>query len=160
MTAIKAATLAVLVLLAIAGGYLDVRYRRLPNWLCLLALLAGLGLGFVAGGAAWAGSSALHAALALLVGMILFSIGAIGGGDAKYYAAFAAWLPFKFAPLLIGAVSLAGLALLVVWLPIRKKVGNSAANDPARGEFKKVPYGLAISVGAIVAYWIAVHPFA
>lgn len=157
MDSLQIGAAAALASIAITGAYLDLRYRRLPNWLCAIGLIAGLGLGYAAGGAAWFGMSALHACLALAAGMGLFAIGAIGGGDAKYYAALAAWFPLRYGALLIVSVSLAGLALLVVWLPLRRWRKDRGA--PADDAFRKLPYGVAIATGAILAFSLRPLPF-
>lgn len=145
--------LLVLVLLALLGAYLDTRYRRLPNWLCLAVLLAGALSGLALHDAGWMAMSLLHAAIALLVGMVLFALRAIGGGDAKYYAAFAAWFPLKFAVPLFVATSLAGLPLAVVWIVFRRLRPRPAIGAPeAVNDFAMMPYGVAIAAGAVFTY--------
>lgn len=151
MNSIEVASLSVLTVLAAAGAYSDWRYRRLPNVLCLVAFGAGLVFGAVAHGAAWAGIAALHAVLSLLVGMFLFSRGWIGGGDAKFYAALAAWFPLSAAWVLITSVSLVGLVLLMVWFPFRKKFSPKTGKNAQATDFAKLPYGVAIAGGALAA---------
>jgi len=87
--------------------------------------------------------------LALLVGMALFRFGWIGGGDAKFYAAMAAWFPLRSSLQLLLAVSLAGLAVVLLWFVYRRAthVRPGAKND----SFAMVPYGVAVAVGAIAA---------
>ena len=150
MTWLEIAAFATLVLLALVGSYLDARYRVLPNLLCLAVLAGGLAFGLLLHGWPWAGSALLHAVLALLVGMGLFAAGMIGGGDAKYYAAFAAWFPLGQAVLLVLLVSVAGLVLVTVsWLAARRRIASSLPGR--KGDFAKVPYGVAISVGCLLA---------
>jgi prepilin peptidase CpaA len=127
-----------------------VRQRRLPNWLCLAVLIAGLGTGYALHDASWAGSSALHALAALLVGMGLFALGMIGGGDAKFYAAMAGWFPLKLAIGLLGIVSAVGLVLLLAWLGWRRMTRTTA--PVAQGDFAKFPYGVAIAAGAVATF--------
>ena len=81
--------------IAVTGSYLDLRTRRLPNWLCLAGLVAGLAFGLAVGGWPAAAIALLHALIALIVGAGLFALGGIGGGDAKFYAALAAWFPLQ-----------------------------------------------------------------
>lgn len=138
--------------IAVTGAWLDMRFRRLPNRLCAVGLLAGLSFGLAAGGAGWMGMSALHAGLALLAGMALFALGILGGGDAKYYAALAAWFPLGHAFLLMGTVSLTGLLLLVAWLALRKRAASGGRAQEADGAFRKLPYGVAIGAGAVLAF--------
>lgn len=143
-----------LVAIAIAGAYLDWRFRRLPNGLCLIALIGGAGFTFALEGAGATGLALGHGVLAILVGMFLFSRGWIGGGDAKYYAGLAAWFPLWAGGLLIFCVSLAGLALLLVWYPFRRKLAVAAAEQGVAADHLKLPYGVAIAVGAVVAEFL------
>lgn len=136
-----------LALCALVGAWLDMASRRLPNWLCLTTALAGLAMAFVEGGAAAVPSPAIHAALALIVGMVLFRFGWIGGGDAKFYAACAAWFPLGSALYLLGAVSLAGLAVITLWFGWRQL--TRARQRKPGGAFAMVPYGLAVAIGAV-----------
>ena len=140
--------------LAAAGSYFDLRYRRLPNWLCGVALVGGIGLGLATGGWTDVATSLLHALIALAIAIGLFALGGIGAGDAKYYAALAAWFPLRDAPLLIAAVSLAGLALVLAWAAARLPAARRrrAAED---GDFAKLPYGVAIAAGAVAAFFVA-----
>jgi len=70
----------------------DLRERRIPNWLNLLMLVSGL-----ANAAVWGAPVALQAALiGVVVGFSLvfvqFALGAVGGGDVKMLAAVGAWV--------------------------------------------------------------------
>ena len=132
---------------ALVGAWLDVVSRRLPNWLCLVTALVGLTLAGSSHGIGGVASPALHAAVALLGGMVLFRFGLIGGGDAKFYAACAAWFPLSSAAQLLTAVSLAGLAVVTGWLAYRR-LARAPAHRPG-GDFGKVPYGLAVAIGAV-----------
>ncbi|HYD06280.1 MAG TPA: prepilin peptidase [Reyranella sp.] len=138
-----------LALCALTGAWLDVATRRLPNWLCLATALAGLTVTVASGGLNDAISPALHAGLALAVGMALFGSGLIGGGDAKFYAACAAWFPLSAGFWLVFAVSLAGLLLVLGWLGYRKL--TRAKPSEKTGNFALVPYGLAVAAGALSA---------
>jgi len=143
----------ILALCAAFGAWLDVIDRRLPNWLCLVTALTGLALAFAGGGAGALGSAALHGALALAVGMALFGFGWIGGGDAKFYAACAAWFPLTAGFHLVGAISLAGLAVVAVWMLYRHFM---RARTPDETSVQAtVPYGVAIAVGAILLKAVA-----
>ena len=136
-----------LALCALAGAWLDMANRRLPNWLCLVTVLTGLAMAFAHDGAGALVSPGLHAALALVMGMVLFRIGWIGGGDAKFYAACAAWFPLASGLYLLGAVSLAGLVVVSLWFGWRQL---TRARARRRGDaFAMVPYGLAVAMGAV-----------
>lgn len=128
----------------------DARYRRLPNWLTALVAGSGLAVTLQHGGLAPAASAALHATVALLIGMMFFARGLIGGGDIKYYAATAAWFPIDHGFRLLGSVSFAGFFLALGWLAWRRfhtlpdtlKSGDDA---------DKLPFGIAIAAGALLA---------
>lgn len=139
----------VLAACAAVGAWLDMTTRRLPNWLCLVT--AGTGLGFMTAenGAVGTGLALAHSAAGLITGMILFRFGMIGGGDAKFYAASAAWFPITSGLSLLLAVSLAGLVIVGGWFGYRQISGARARN--MGGKFAMVPYGAAIAVGAVAA---------
>lgn len=75
--------------LAIAAGWSDLRFRKIPNALTLPAIGAGLLLAAFAGlhPFAW---RVLATLLTLAAAMLLFQLRVIGGGDGKYLAAIAA----------------------------------------------------------------------
>lgn len=134
--------------LALLGAFLDIRQRRLPNWLCAgLALSSVIGLAVTTGWASVPGGM-LHAAIALAGGMALFGVGAIGGGDAKFYAAAALAVPASpvTGPLaLLGWTSVAGLVLLVAMVIGRRGLKRSGAGGALKGW--SVPYGVAVAAG-------------
>jgi len=143
-----------LALLLAIGAWLDAVRRRLPNWLCLATALAGLAGAALLHGAAAAFSGLGHAVLALLVGMVLFRFGLIGGGDAKFYAAAATWFTLPQAARLLLAVSLSGLALFLLWFTYRRLTGRKIVRAAAT-DADRFPYGIAISAGALLAWWTA-----
>ena len=143
-------------LLIAAGAFAswsDTFHRRIPNWLSAATAVAGLITGFLLGGLPALGSQAAHAAIALIVGMLLFRIGLFGGGDAKFYAAVAAWFRLAQATMLLVYVTLCGLAVLVVWFVLRRIQGKpirQRSNKPG----DSLPYGIAIAGGAIAALFM------
>lgn len=139
------------VLLAI-GAYTDVIARRLPNWLALVLLVFGLVAATVLGGWASLGWHAAHAAIALVVGMVLFAIGAFGGGDAKFYTGMAAFFPLSQALNLFVFVAISGLILIIAWLVLKRTVFTKRSTK--EGDFAKFPYGIAIAVGGMFAAWL------
>lgn len=136
--------------LCLAGAWTDLRYRRLSNLLCVVALAGGLGFAFADGGLGAVGSHLLHALIALVVGMGLFAARIVGGGDAKFYAGIAAWFALADGARLLLAVSLGGLVLFLVWFVYRRlsRKPISRRDGAAEGKF---PYGVAIAAGAVIA---------
>lgn len=135
-------------LVAGLGAALDIKDRRLPNWLCAFLALAAAG-GLVASeGVPSLPWSLLHTAIALVAGMVLFKLGMIGAGDAKFYAAAAAAIPLDKALTYLGWTSAAGLALLVVMVLARLVRPGSRKLSNLRGW--SVPYGVAIFGGFVL----------
>lgn len=135
--------------LCLAGSWLDIAQRRLPNWLSALALLGGLALAGASGGLPALGSHGLHAAIALVIGMALFALRVIGAGDAKFYAGLAAWFPFAEGLRLFVAVAMTGAIVLLVWAAIRRLRGEKVFTRDANPE-NGVPYGVAIAGGTLL----------
>jgi prepilin peptidase CpaA len=111
----------ILLTLVLGAAIYDVRYRRIPNWLTLSGVLAGLAMNaFLYQG--WPGLSFSLIGLAAGFGVYLlfYVIRAMGGGDVKLMAAVGAMVGWRdwFGIFLITAV-LGGIMALI--LIIRKK---------------------------------------
>lgn len=128
------------------GALLDAFTRKLPNWLCLVMLVAGLAFGFVLDGWTGLGLHALHAALALGVGFLLFSWGVFGGGDGKFYAACASFFPANLVLVLFVSITSAGFLLALVWFATKR---GFKVRQRTEDEFAKLPYGMAIAIGSV-----------
>ena len=94
---------------AVAAG--DIAWGKIPTFLTTIGILAGLGFHTIYGGL---GSAAFAAFIGFSLGLTLFHIGAIGGGDVKLIAALGAllglsrWLiAMKYAILCAGLIALA-----------------------------------------------------
>ena len=142
--------LAVLAALGLVACWFDIRERRLPNWLVLATLAAGLGLAMWRGGAEALPWHLAHFVTALVVGIGLYALRALGAGDAKYYAALSAWFTLGSALKLVMAVSFVGLFLTLGWLAWRKLSGKPAPKKPL-DDMDKVPFGVAMAAGAVLA---------
>lgn len=148
--------------LVILGGVRDLVSYRIPNWISL-ALLAGFAPAALAALAAGTPLSALGlnlavGAAALAAGVAMWSLRWIGGGDAKLFAAAALWIGWPAAGVYLAVTGLAGGALALLLLQLRSPILRPyALQGPAwfarlaePGE--SVPYGVAIAVGALVAF--------
>lgn len=147
------AAIAVFALACLLASVIDFRHRRLPNWLCAATGLAGLGFGLAGGGWALAGSQALHGLIVLAVGIGLYAIKWFGAGDAKFWAGIAAWFPLSKALLLLVSVAIGAVMLVFVWFVLRRLLGRKAVKDGRRSG-GELPFGVAISLGAAMAYFI------
>jgi prepilin peptidase CpaA len=142
----------------IVAAMRDVTSFTIPNWISFAAMLVFFPAALIAHMPLGAVEvSAVVGLVALALGIAMFALGWIGGGDAKLFAACAFWLGWPaILPFLIWT-SLAGgvLALALLWS--RKLVATMPAMGPpwfgrlmqAGGD---VPYGLAIAAGALIAF--------
>jgi prepilin peptidase CpaA len=94
--------------------------------------------------------------LLLIVGILLFSLGWVGGGDAKLLAAAALWLGFESLVPFLAYVAVFGGALAIAILAYRSFPATAlplpgwAARLHAKGG--AMPYGVAIAAGALTIY--------
>ena len=92
----------------------------------------------------------------LLAGIVLFSLGWMGGGDGKLLAVASLWLGFEPMTLFLVYVAILGGALALLILAYRKwpagalPLPNWALRLHAKGE--GMPYGIAIAAGALAIY--------
>ena len=133
--------------LALFGAYSDIRFRTISNVFNALMAIVGLGAMWFAHGLPGVGYGLAHLAAALAAGLALYALGMWGGGDAKFYAASAAWFEVWDFPRLALSIALSGLILLIVWFGARQLRGAAKAD---KGK-KELPYGVAIALGGIVS---------
>ena len=137
----------------------DARSFTIPNWISL-ALAAAFPLAAMAVGMPLQ-TVALNVAVglaALVIGMVMFALRWVGGGDAKLFAAVSLWLGWVAIPTFVVATALAGGGLAVLLLSVRSAplrpivlLGPSwvvRLAEPGEG----IPYGVAIAIGAIAAF--------
>lgn len=102
-------------LVLVAAGF-DLRTRRIPNWLSVSGVCAGLAWGLIAHGWPGLAQAALGLGLALAIYVPLYALRGMGAGDVKLMAAAGAligpgdWLFLFLATCVAGGL----LALLVV----------------------------------------------
>lgn len=108
---------AVATLVSIAAVY-DYRYRRIPNWLTLTGLVAGLGLNAMLFGLSGLAGSARSLVYGFIVYFVLYMLRAMGAGDVKLMAAVSAivgpgrWFTIFVLTSLIGGVTALVLVLV------------------------------------------------
>jgi prepilin peptidase CpaA len=153
--------------LAVWAGVLDWRYRRIPNWLTIPGLLAGIAVNSATAGWGGAKSSLFGAGLGLAVLLPFVLIRALGAGDWKLIGALGACLgPARLVTVLIGSVFVAGimaLALIIYKGRVRQAFGNIvrmlgaflALHLPGpevtldNPESAKIPFGVAVAVTVV-----------
>ena len=145
--------------LVITAALRDVVSYTIPNWISA-ALIAGFPVAALAQGLPLqtVGINLGVGVAALILGMFMFAMRWIGGGDAKLFAAAALWLGWPAVPMYLGVTGIAGGAVAVGLLSLRSPlVAGYVVNSPAwlrrlaePGE--NVPYGVAIAVGGLAAF--------
>jgi prepilin peptidase CpaA len=158
MSPILLPALVIFPLLMAFAAFSDLFTMRISNKLVLavivaffaLALLVGLPLDVI-------GMHVACAAGVLVVALIFFNFGWIGGGDGKLVAATALWLglglllPYLiYASLLGGALTLILLAVRRYPLPERLRAVSwiDRLHDSKTG----VPYGIALAIAGLLVY--------
>lgn len=145
--------------IVVAAAVSDAASFTIPNWMSaalvllfpLAAYASGLSLETV-------GLCLLVGFGGLVVGMGMFAVGWIGGGDAKLFAASALWLGLPALAPFVMTTAIAGGVLAVALMTLRSNrispmfaVGPAWLNRLATpGE--SVPYGIAIAFGALAAF--------
>jgi prepilin peptidase CpaA len=152
---------ALLVLLG-AAAWLDLRSRRIPNWIVAGVVLLWVAA-IVAGDAVAPWPAAGLATLVLLVGIAVWRCGWLGGGDVKLIAALSLWAgPDHLASFLLAAALCGGLLALAILVGGRLAgsplatllrlhagqllpavIGLQASAPPAAA----LPYGVAVALG-------------
>ncbi|HZT71784.1 MAG TPA: A24 family peptidase [Terriglobia bacterium] len=117
-------------LVALGAGWLDWRFRRIPNWLTVSGFFAGLGMNGILSG--WSGVlKGLEGAgigLAVLILPVIFR--GMGAGDLKLMGALGACLgPRKFLIVLFISIFISGIMSIVAMVRkrrVKKTLGNMA----------------------------------
>lgn len=144
--------------LVVVAALHDVKAMRIPNWISVLLIISfypaafatGLPLGEV-------GVATTLGAVALVVGMGMFAMNWIGGGDAKLLAASMLWMGATGGLPFILYTALAGGGFCLFLLTVRRYLPVLAHTGPnwviqlmqPKGD---IPYGVAIAIGALLAY--------
>jgi prepilin peptidase CpaA len=161
------------IVLAVAT-FTDLRSRRIPNWLVLPFLVAGVAISFAP--ASWHGISFVQSLEGLGLGALLFGIlawmGGMGMGDVKLCAAIGAWVGPKqliFALVMTGIV---GGFMAIGWAAVGGFLGELFTGtgnllfdwrkrgvhaDPeltlSNPKAHKMPYAPAIAIGALMSFF-------
>ncbi len=106
-----------LVVIACVAGLIDIRTRRIPNWLCAAGLVAGFTCRFYVEGTPGLLTAAEGMGLALLIYLPLWLLRGMGAGDVKLMAALGAiagpahWFVLFLAASIVGAIAAGVVAL-------------------------------------------------
>ena len=172
--ALSAAIPSCAVLLSLLAAYMDLRWRRIPNWLTVPGFLLGLVLNAAISG--WGGlkTSLLGAGLGLLVLFPFVILRSLGAGDWKLAGAIGSFVgPGRLLDLLLASIFVAGamaVALIIYKGRVRETIRNMKHLLRSLATFHmpgpevsldnphslKVPYGVALAL-TVVLYGVATH---
>ena len=159
---------AFLVPLAVLIIYHDVRYRRIPNPFVLATLISGLTLNLALGGLQGGLNSIGGCVLAFILMFMLHVFGAMGAGDVKLFAAVGSVLGAQLVlPTFVVVILTGGVLALVsvvrsgVFATTMHRVLQILVGLLPGWQMPKfsvpadrrltIPYGVAITIGAIIA---------
>jgi len=148
--------LAIFPALLVVAAVSDLLTLRIPNWISL-AILGLFLLVAPFAGLSWLiiGSHLALGAVLLVVGMVMFSLNLLGGGDVKLMAAIGLWTGWLALPAFLVWAALVGGALALTILLFRKGLFLAAfvmkpwilrLHDRQEG----IPYGIALAGGALI----------
>ena len=157
-----------LVPLAVVITYYDVRYRRIPNVLVVLALISGLAANAAVNG--WGGvrASLVGCIFAFGLMLVLHLFGALGAGDVKLFAAIGAVIGAQLVlPTFLVVVMTGGVLAVLTTLRVgtfRETVARVVYIFysvlfsfrvprfvlPA-DKSHTIPYGVAITIGSLIS---------
>jgi len=154
--------------MAMVAGVLDWRYRRIPNWLTLSGLAAGLAVNTIL--YRWPGLKAALLGTLLGLGLLLpfVLLRSLGAGDWKLAGALGACLgPRQLLAVLVGTILLAGVMALavVIWTGRLKRTllnmahllaalfslrmpGSEVSLDDPRST--RIPFGVAMALTVLL----------
>lgn len=158
MEALRLLFLALLPALAIVAGLKDLTSMKIPNWISGLLILGFFPTALLLDLAPM--TIAIHvgvAVAALLIGMVMFALRWLGGGDVKLMASACLWLGLSGSGMFVLWTAMIGGLLCLILLFARAHLQPLAAGGPGwvvqlmepRGD---IPYGVAIAAAVLVAY--------
>jgi prepilin peptidase CpaA len=107
----------------------DVRERRIPNWLTLSLLLAGLAQSWTWAHTVTPGQSFLGFLAGFGLAFAMFGLGALGGGDVKLLAGIGAWLGPTGVLMVFAAEALIGLAYVLGHAAVQGRLAALCRNS-------------------------------
>jgi prepilin peptidase CpaA len=160
-----------LIVLAVAT-FTDLRSRRIPNWLVLPFLVAGIGVSGWMHGWHGIGQSLAGVGLGALLFGVLAWMGGMGMGDVKLCAAIGAWIGPMQLLLALVLTGIVGGVMALCWAAFGgflgeafKGTGDLIAGIKERGMrahpelvlsnplARKMPYAPAIAIGTLLSFF-------
>jgi prepilin peptidase CpaA len=139
----------------LAAAVEDAARLRISNLTVLVVLLAAIAASLINGPSWELWQNLAVFVIVLALGTAAFSAGWLGGGDVKLFAAAALWFDLRSALSFVAIVLISGGVVAVAYLLIHAFRRLPVAGKKAR----RVPYGIAIAVGALTMILLAPGTF-
>jgi len=162
------------VLVLAVSTFTDLRSRRIPNWLSLPFLAAGLAVSVVP--KSWHGIGFVSSLEGMGLGLLLFGtlafMGGMGMGDVKLCAAIGAWVGPKQLFVALVLTGIVGGVMAVVWAISggflgelfsgtsdllfrwkKREKGVEPEHTLANPLARKMPYAPAIAIGTLISFF-------
>jgi len=139
-----------LAVLTLWATFSDLKTQRIPNWLTVSALIAGLAWQIGFHGLAGLGQALAGFVIGFGTFFVLWMTGSSGGGDVKLMGAVGVWLGFR-PTLYVLLVS----TLLVLMLSVGRRVLNKAqtkSSDESSAESQPIR-GIELALPVTIAVW-------
>lgn len=157
------------IVLAIAT-FTDLRSRRIPNWLVLPFLLAGIVVSTWLQGWHGLGQSFAGLGVGILIYGILFWMGGMGAGDVKLCAAIGAWIGPSQLLIALVITAMVGGVMALAWaisagfvkelftgagtlLFATKDSAERSSLSLSNPLKRKMPYAPAIAIGTLISFF-------
>jgi prepilin peptidase CpaA len=140
----------VLMLTLAAAAIEDAARLRISNLTCGVVFVTALVAMALHGFSLSLWQNAVVCIAILVLGLPAFAAGWFGGGDVKLLAALGLWLNLQAALSLIAAVFIAGGVVALLFIAVRLARRDRRKNG-------RIPYGLAIAVGAVATFGMQLH---
>src|ERR1017187_5325352 len=160
-----------LIVLAVAT-FTDLRSRRIPNWLVLPFLAAGIVISGWLQGLHGIGQSIEGLGLGFLIYGFLFWFGGMGAGDVKLCAAIGAWVGPGQLFIALVLAGMAGGIMVLCWAACggffkdlfkgtgdlvfgwnRRGKGSGTVRELSQSAARKMPYAPAIAIGTLISFF-------
>ncbi len=154
----NALTLGILPGLMIVAAATDATSLRIPNWLCGLVALLFVPMAYMNGmPLAVFGWHLVTGIILFIAGYILFALKIFGGGDGKLMAAAGLWFGTASTVQFLMLTAVAGglLVIIIAFLALIQshfEATGASFSASLKKLAPKVPYGVALAVGAILAF--------
>lgn len=147
----------------VLSGLSDMRGMTIPNIYSVIVIVSFL----FAYGVLWVNGSEkavwpilahlLSGVLTFSITALLFSLRMLGAADSKLATAYALWFRLSDLPMFLAYMTLAGGVMALISLVIMRRKPFSAPREGSwvyrlQGGESKVPYGVAIFIGAFAAF--------